>query len=410
MGCGRSSALPAGAVAVGPVSGFADCTAKRVAVGGRAVAVFRVRGRFYALDDACAHRGASLSLGDIEDAGAEPCVACPWHGCRVVIATGGRLLPDGGGGGCVRQRSHRTFVSVNTVYVELDESGEAESDRWARADLPLQPRSPHSRAMDCRAHLIRKAPACQSGSMCTFELAVEPRQSPPLFRPGQYGVFELPAGATAGTVVGGRRHFSLHSGADGALAFSVKRRVNGSVSVWLHRCFDEGASLRLVSIGGAFGLFAHGGPQKVLMIAVGAGITPLYSQLQAVFGPTPHPDAAALSALDAVLLYGERDRADLAFTHDLDRWEADLRHSPSSANGHSLRKLSVHYSLTQPDAAWGGLSGRITAASVTAVCSDVAERAVQLCGPASWRRQIVPRLVSECGVPPGSIAQEDFDL
>jgi nitrite reductase/ring-hydroxylating ferredoxin subunit len=64
-------------------------TAKQVKVSGRTLAVFNVGGTYYAIDDACPHRGASLAEGDV--AGNE--VTCPWHGARFDMGTGAHLSP-----------------------------------------------------------------------------------------------------------------------------------------------------------------------------------------------------------------------------------------------------------------------------------------------------------------------------
>ena len=75
-------------------------TAKRVEVGGRAIAIFNIDGEFSAISDRCPHEGASLCRGKIVglvDAD-EPgkCrvlrpgefVRCPWHGWEFDLKTG----------------------------------------------------------------------------------------------------------------------------------------------------------------------------------------------------------------------------------------------------------------------------------------------------------------------------------
>ncbi len=42
--------------------------AKKYTINGKAIAVFNVGGKFYAIDDRCSHRGASLSESDVEGA------------------------------------------------------------------------------------------------------------------------------------------------------------------------------------------------------------------------------------------------------------------------------------------------------------------------------------------------------
>ncbi len=62
---------------------------KCVEVEGKRLAVFNLNGDFYAIDDACTHRGGSLSGGSIE--GEE--VTCPSHGARFNIKSGEASAP-----------------------------------------------------------------------------------------------------------------------------------------------------------------------------------------------------------------------------------------------------------------------------------------------------------------------------
>jgi nitrite reductase (NADH) small subunit len=55
--------------------------------GGRVVAVFRVGGRYYAIDNTCPHRGGPLGEGDLEGA----VVSCPWHAWRWDVTTGANV-------------------------------------------------------------------------------------------------------------------------------------------------------------------------------------------------------------------------------------------------------------------------------------------------------------------------------
>ena len=73
-----------GFIKVATTDELADQQAKLVEVEGHKIALFRVNGAFYALSDACTHRGGPLSEGELE--GAE--VTCPWHGAKFDIPTG----------------------------------------------------------------------------------------------------------------------------------------------------------------------------------------------------------------------------------------------------------------------------------------------------------------------------------
>ncbi len=85
--------------------------AKRIDVAGRSLALFNLNGRFHTIDDACSHRGGSLSEGQIEG----DTVVCPWHGARFSVVTGAVLaLP-----GRSALRSYPTRVNGEDVEVEL---------------------------------------------------------------------------------------------------------------------------------------------------------------------------------------------------------------------------------------------------------------------------------------------------
>jgi nitrite reductase (NADH) small subunit len=57
---------------------------KTVSVRGKLIALFRVAGRHFAIDDVCPHMGASLSGGYVE----KGIVTCPWHAWRFRLADG----------------------------------------------------------------------------------------------------------------------------------------------------------------------------------------------------------------------------------------------------------------------------------------------------------------------------------
>jgi nitrite reductase/ring-hydroxylating ferredoxin subunit len=55
-----------------------------IRVDGRQIALFNVKGRFYAIDDACPHMRADLSGGEVGDG----TVTCSWHGWQFDLVTG----------------------------------------------------------------------------------------------------------------------------------------------------------------------------------------------------------------------------------------------------------------------------------------------------------------------------------
>ncbi len=55
-----------------------------VEVDGTDVAIFKLEGRFYAIEDVCTHDGAEIASGELE--GDE--IICPRHGARFCVKTG----------------------------------------------------------------------------------------------------------------------------------------------------------------------------------------------------------------------------------------------------------------------------------------------------------------------------------
>ncbi len=65
-------------------SAMADGEHMVVDVDGTEVAIFKLDGQFYALEDVCTHDGAEIASGEID--GDE--IICPRHGARFCIKTG----------------------------------------------------------------------------------------------------------------------------------------------------------------------------------------------------------------------------------------------------------------------------------------------------------------------------------
>jgi nitrite reductase (NADH) small subunit len=61
-----------------------DGSGKVVVANGRRVALFNAGGQFYAIDNACRHRGGPLGEGEVYGTR----VVCPWHGWEYDFSTG----------------------------------------------------------------------------------------------------------------------------------------------------------------------------------------------------------------------------------------------------------------------------------------------------------------------------------
>lgn len=86
---------------------------RAVTLAGRRVALFRTRGGWYALDQACPHLGGPLADGLVS----ERSVICPLHERRFDLATGAARS-----GGCAAT-AHAVSVVGDEVYVTLNGTG-----------------------------------------------------------------------------------------------------------------------------------------------------------------------------------------------------------------------------------------------------------------------------------------------
>jgi len=83
---------------------------KTVEVGGRKIAIFNLGGKYYAIDDACKHRGGSLGTGDLDGKN----VICPLHGWEYDVTTGENLDDPNVKLGC-----YAVKVEDDTILVEI---------------------------------------------------------------------------------------------------------------------------------------------------------------------------------------------------------------------------------------------------------------------------------------------------
>lgn len=85
-------------------------TGKTVSIGAQDIAVFNLDGTFFAINDCCPHRGASLSMGFIEGQR----VLCPWHLFDFALPTGAcGTMPH------LRVCTYEVKVEGEAIYVLL---------------------------------------------------------------------------------------------------------------------------------------------------------------------------------------------------------------------------------------------------------------------------------------------------
>lgn len=139
------------------------------------------------------------------------------------------------------------------------------------------------------------------------------------------------------------------------IEIAVKRQPYGKVSNWMHDNLIAGDVIELGDVGGDFTLPAQL-PAKLLLIAGGSGITPIFSLL-----------VEALSqrgATDVVVMYYVNTEQDLAFAREMKILEGR----------YSSFRLKVALASE-------GKNGSFSQQQIAAECADFHERATYLCGP-----------------------------
>lgn len=81
-----------------------------VQIGGKAVALANVAGKFYAINNTCLHRGGPLGQGELHDR----IVTCPWHGWQYDVTTGKVVQNPSVGVACypAEVRGDEVFVDI----------------------------------------------------------------------------------------------------------------------------------------------------------------------------------------------------------------------------------------------------------------------------------------------------------
>lgn len=95
---------------VAKVTDLKDGEAQTAQLEGHSVAVFRLKGKFYAMDNRCPHRGGPLADGHLEG----DLVTCPWHAWQFDVTSGKcENAPEFG------QTCYATKVEKDELWVEV---------------------------------------------------------------------------------------------------------------------------------------------------------------------------------------------------------------------------------------------------------------------------------------------------
>jgi nitrite reductase/ring-hydroxylating ferredoxin subunit len=91
-------------------SDLADGSAKVVLLADSEVAVFKIGGEFYAIENECLHRGGPLGEGQLRG----QIVTCPWHGWKYDVSTGAlELMPT------LKVRRFNVEVRGDDVFIDI---------------------------------------------------------------------------------------------------------------------------------------------------------------------------------------------------------------------------------------------------------------------------------------------------
>jgi ferredoxin-NADP reductase len=179
------------------------------------------------------------------------------------------------------------------------------------------------------------------------------------FRPGQFVTFEF--GINGETI---NRCYTMSSSPTRPDTFSitVKRKIGGVVSNWLHDTVTPGTELKALRPAGDFSCALHPA-DKYLLLSGGSGVTPLMSMART------HYDLG--DDKDIVFVHSARAPHDIIFRREL----------AAMAQGMSHFRTAFVCEQLGDDRDWSGLIGQLTMPTLRAIAPDYAQREIFCCGP-----------------------------
>ena len=252
----------------------------------------------------------------------------------------------------------------------------------AGAATALGPWHPQEFAAEC----VETIP--EAGGMMVFVFR-RMDGAPLAFRSGQYINIDFPVDGPDAEPVS--RSYSISSAPTEPWTFSItiKRDPNGKVSPWAHDHLRPGTVLDMLGPVGAFHLADYDRRARFLLLAAGAGITPLMSMIRTVHSL---PGQA-----DVVLLYHGAAPDSFAFSEELDFLaNVDFR-------------IKVIYCLGDRECGdeWEGRTGRLSTALLDELVPDANGRQVFACGPEGYLNSAT-ELLRTVGVDDTSVFMEFF--
>ncbi|WGP06380.1 iron-sulfur cluster-binding domain-containing protein [Bacillus subtilis] len=252
----------------------------------------------------------------------------------------------------------------------------------AGAATALGPWHPQEFAAEC----VETIP--EAGGMMVFVFR-RMDGAPLAFRSGQYINIDFPIDGPDAEPVS--RSYSISSAPTEPWTFSItiKRDPKGKVSPWAHDNIRPGTVLDMLGPVGAFHLADYDRRARFLLLAAGAGITPLMSMIRTVHSL---PGQA-----DVVLLYHGAAPDSFAFSEELDFLaNVDFR-------------IKVIYCLGDRECGdeWEGRTGRLSTSLLEELVPDANGRQVFACGPEGYLNSAT-ELLRTVGVDDTSVFMEFF--
>ncbi|GAA4831317.1 ferredoxin--NADP reductase [Algivirga pacifica] len=172
-----------------------------------------------------------------------------------------------------------------------------------------------------------------------------------------------------------RRSYSMSSAPnlDSTIDVTVKRVEGGLISNHINDNLQAGDSVDVMEPMGLFTLTPEKDKSRhVILWGAGSGVTPLMSILKSVLFFESNSTVS--------LIYGSRQKSDIIFHDQLELLKNKFG-----------ERLNVVHCLTQPDAQWGGLTGRIDdvkAVNIMNMLPSVEDSIHYLCGPTGMMEAI----------------------
>lgn len=298
--------------------------------------------------------------------------------------------------------------------------GPATNYRWSRPEYsPYNPSLPQEEGqMNPRSGLFPMTVSlvkitAESPIVKTYRFLAPRRIS---FLPGQYATFDFGAIRHLGTgsepIVRTWTLSEVSNSTEGDLTLevSVKRKVGGIMSNWLHDHAQVGLQARLLGVGGEMTPFDRDTlPEKMLFISGGIGITPNMAILRGIGART---DPRETVQPDIVFVHQERDEVNIPFIKELSRRARISRGRTKLIKLISGECGKVAIGEKEDATASGEIQtcyGRLEQEFLSKNVPDIEARVVFLCGPVAFMES-VKRMLGELQVPSSAIVTEQFNF